>query len=101
LTGNETADRWAAHDVIAGVFGGGGAGAVAGLFLAVRGLDFEAGWGLLGGAVVGSLVGILLLTSSHRESKGFLTVTVFVMWILALASGAFLYFLYDAIQNFQ
>jgi hypothetical protein len=97
----EAAGRWTAHDVIAGVLGGGGAGAVAGLFLAVRGLDFDARWGLLGGAVVGSLVGILMLTSSHRESNGFLTVSVVVTWILALASGAFLFFLYDAIQNFQ
>jgi hypothetical protein len=93
--------RWTAHDVIAGVLGGGGAGAVAGLILAVRWLDLDARWGLLGGAVVGSLIGILALINSHRESKGFVTVSVVVMWILALASGAFLYFLYEAIQDFQ
>jgi hypothetical protein len=101
LTTNETRGRWTAHDIIAGVLGGGGAGAVAGLFVAVRGLDFDSRWGLLIGAVAGSIIGILMLMSSHRESKGFLTITVMVMWILALASGAFLYFLYDAIQGLQ
>jgi hypothetical protein len=93
--------RWTAHDVIAGVLGGGGAGAVAGLFLAVRWLDFDSRWGLLGGAVVGSVIGILALVNSHRESKGFVTLSVVVIWILALASGVFLYLLYDAILDFQ
>ncbi|MCI0424573.1 MAG: hypothetical protein L0Z49_06870 [Actinobacteria bacterium] len=98
---SRTQNRSMAHDVIAGILGGGGTGAVVGVLLAVRVLDADSRWGLFGGAAIGALIGILMLTSSHRESNRFLTPTLVVMWVLAVASGAFLYLLYDAIRNFS
>jgi hypothetical protein len=93
--------RWAIHDWIAGTLGGGGLGAIAGLFLAVRVFAFDAVWGMLGGLIVGAFIGVRLLVGSHRQSEGFLTPMVVAMWILAVCSGAFIYFLYEAIREFQ
>ncbi len=90
---------WRAHDYLVGILGGGGLGAILGVFLAARVVDSDLVIGA--GAVIGALVGILVMMQTRRNSEGFWTVTVIVMWIIAVASIAFLVLLYDAIRNFS
>ena len=88
---------WKVHDYLIGILGGGGLGAVLGVYAAARLVDSDLAIGV--GAVVGALVGILLMMQTRQNHRGFWTVTVVVMWILAIGSGLFLYFLYYAIRN--
>ena len=100
MTANQASPtRWRLHDYIVGVLGGGGVGTVVGVYVAARVIDNNMVIAI--GAVVGALLGILMVLQSRRNSTGFLTPTVVVMWILAVLSGAFLGLLYRAIVNFS
>ncbi len=90
---------WQVHDFLVGILGGGGLGAVVGVFVAARLVDNNLV--MAAGAVIGALIGILIMMQTRRNNEGFWTVTVVVMWIVAVASVAFLVFLYDAIRNFS
>lgn len=92
-------NSWRMHDYLVGILGGGGLGATIGVFLAARVVDSDLVIGAA--AVIGALVGILVMMQTRRNSEGFWTVTVIVMWIIAVASIAFLVLLYDAIRNFS
>ena len=85
---------------IVGVIGGGGLGAIAGLVIAARD-QLRRGWGLLVGAIIGSVAGVAMLLRSHTSSTKLVTPSVVVMWIVAVGSVAFLWLLYDAIRNFE
>lgn len=88
-----TSPLWLAHDLIVGLLTGTGVGTIAGLFISAR-LS-------LGGAIIGAIVAILLLTRSHQRHDRFLTTTVIVSWILLVLSVAFIALLIAAIANFN
>lgn len=90
---------WLVHDYLVGILGGGGLGAILGVFAAARLIDNNIV--IAAGAVIGALIGVLIMMRSRRNHEGFWTVTVIVMWIIAVASVAFLVLLYDAIRNFS
>jgi len=98
-TARVSSDTWRIHDLVVGILGGGGLGAVVGAFFVAR----VAGGAIamLVGVVIGAIIGVLMLMRSHAHSDGFWTPTVVVMWLVGLGSGAFLYLLYDAIKNFE
>ncbi len=90
---------WRLHDFLVGILAGGGLGAIVGVFLAARVFDSDLVIGAA--ALAGALVGVLVMMQTRRSHQGFWTVTVIVMWIIAVASIAFLALLYDAIRNFS
>jgi hypothetical protein len=94
-----TSPLWLAHDVIVGLLTGTAVGTIAGLFISARLSDSNLY--TLGGAIVGAIVAILLLTRSHQRHDRFLTTTVIVSWILLVLSVAFIALLIDAIANFN
>lgn len=99
-TKNETTSPvWLAHDLVVGLLTGTGVGTIAGLFIAARLSDSNLF--TLGGAIIGAIVGILLLVRSHRRHDRFLTTTVVVAWILLILSVAFIALLVNAIANFN
>lgn len=93
--------RWRLHDYLIGVLGGGGLGAVAGLFIAARLIDASVPVTLAVAAVVGAIVGVLMMMQTRRNNEGFWTVTTIFMWVVAVASIAFLVMFYDAVRNFN
>ena len=88
---------WRIHDYLIGTLGGGGLGAILGVYAATRLVDSS--WAIAVGAVVGALIGIALMAQTRRNHDGFWTVTVVVMWVIAVVSALFLYMLYDAVIN--
>jgi outer membrane lipoprotein SlyB len=90
---------WLTHDVIIGLLAGAGVGSIAGLFVAVRVSDNN--MFTLGGAVIGAILGILLLVRSHQRQGRFFTPAVFIMWFLLVASALFIAALASAIANFS
>ena len=94
-----TSPLWLAHDLIVGLLTGTGVGTIAGLFIAVRLSDSNLF--TLGGAIIGAIVGILLLFRSHQRHDRFLTTTVVVSWILLVLSASFIALLMSAIAAFN
>lgn len=94
-----TPSLWLAHDLVIGLLTGAGVGSIAGLFIAARVSDNNLF--VLGGAIVGAIVAILLLVRSHQRHDRFLTTAVVVSWILLILSVAFIALLVDAIANFN
>lgn len=92
---------WRLHDTLIGVLGGGGLGAVIGLYAAARVLDTSVPVTIGVAALIGAIVGVMMMLQTRRNSDGFWTTTTIVMWIIAVASIAFLVFFYDAVQNFS
>jgi ABC-type Fe3+-siderophore transport system permease subunit len=92
---------WRLHDYLIGIVGGGGLGAVAGLFIAARLIEGNVPVTMAVAAVVGAIVGVLLMMQTRRNHEGFWTVTTIFMWVVAVASIAFLVLLYDAVRNFN
>ena len=92
---------WRLHDYLIGIVGGGGLGAVAGLFIAARVIDISVPVAMAVAAVVGAIVGVLMMMQTRRNSEGFWTVTTIFMWVVAVASVAFLVLFYDAVRNFN
>jgi xanthine/uracil permease len=90
---------WFVHDVIVGLLAGTGVGSIAGLFVAARASDNNLF--TLGGAIVGAILGILLLVRSHQRHDRFFTPAVFVMWFLLVGSALFIAALISAIANFN
>lgn len=90
---------WRIHDYLVGILGGGGLGAVLGVFVAARVVDNNLV--IAAGALVGALIGVMIMMQTRRNSDKFWTVSVIVMWIVAVGSAAFLILLYDAIRNFS
>jgi hypothetical protein len=90
---------WLVHDVIIGLLAGTGVGSIAGLFVAARVSDNNLF--TLGGAIIGAILGILLLVRSHQRQGRFFTPAVFTMWFLLVASTLFIAALISAIANFN
>jgi hypothetical protein len=90
---------WLVHDVILGLLAGTGVGSIAGLFVAANVSDNNLV--TLGGALIGAILGILLLVRSHQRHGRFFTPAVFVMWFLLVASALFIAALISAIANFN
>lgn len=90
---------WRIHDYLVGILGGGGLGAVLGVFLAGRVLPDGVSTPLVLAvtAVLGALPGIALMRETRKSHDGFWTVTTVVMWVVAIASAVFLTLLYKAI----
>lgn len=88
-----------AHDLVVGLLAGTGVGSIAGLFISAR--VAENNLFVLGGAIVGAIVAILLLVRSHQRHSRFLTATVVVAWGLLILSVAFIALLVNAIANFN
>lgn len=90
---------WLAHDLVIGLLTGTGVGSIAGLFISAR--IAENNLFVLGGAIIGAIVTILLLVQSHQRHDRFLTATVVVAWLLLILSVAFIALLVSAIANFN
>jgi hypothetical protein len=90
---------WLIHDVILGLLAGTGVGSIAGLSVAARISDNNLF--TLGGAIIGAILGILLLVRSHQRHGRFFTPAVFVMWFLLAAAALFIAALISAIANFN
>lgn len=90
---------WRIHDYLVGILGGGGLGAVLGVYVAARLVDNNLV--IAAGALAGALIGVMVMRQTRRNSDKFWTVSVIVMWIVAVGSAAFLILLYDAIRNFS
>ncbi|MEX0796850.1 MAG: hypothetical protein WEB67_06230 [Acidimicrobiia bacterium] len=94
-----TPSLWLAHDLVVGLLTGTGVGSIVGLFIAARVSDNNLF--VLGGAIIGAIVAILLLIRSHQRHDRFLTTAVVVSWILLILSVAFIALLVNAIANFN
>ncbi|HEX6946596.1 MAG TPA: hypothetical protein VF246_04525 [Acidimicrobiia bacterium] len=94
---------WKFHDYLVGILGGGGVGASLGVFVAARLLEdtMEPPLVIAIGAIVGAVIGILLMRQTRENHEGFWTVTTVVMWIVAVASAVFLILLYRALLDFN
>jgi hypothetical protein len=92
-------NRWLLHDVIVGILGGGGTGAVVGLFVAVRVSDNNLI--TLIAAVVGAILATYATVRSHQSKPGLINITVGVVWFLLAASGVFIAALAGAIASFN
>jgi F0F1-type ATP synthase assembly protein I len=90
---------WLVHDMIIGLLAGTGVGSIAGLFVAARISDNNLF--TLAGAIIGAILGILVLVRSHQRHDRFFTPVVFVMWFLLVASALFIAALISAIANFN
>ena len=90
---------WRIHDYLVGILGGGGGGALLGVFLAGRVLPDGVSTPLVLSvtAVLGALLGIALMRETRKSHDGFWTVTTVLIVVVAIASAVFLTLLYEAI----
>jgi hypothetical protein len=98
-TETRSGSRFLIHDIVIGLLAGAGVGTIVGLLIAVRVSDNNII--TLVGALVGAATGIYMLMWSHRRNEGFITATVVITWILLVASAAWLILLAYAIATFE
>jgi hypothetical protein len=92
------APRWLIHDLIIGSLSGIGVGSLVGLFISARWVDNNLV--VLAGALVGAVVGVVVLLRSHQRHDRFVTTSVVLAWLLLVASGALIAALTSAIAKF-
>ncbi len=92
-------NRWVIHDIVIGLLAGAGVGSIVGVIIAVRVSDNSII--TLIGAILGAFVGLYALMRTHRSGERFLTATVVIVWILLVLSAGFIALLVNAIVNFE
>lgn len=89
---------WVVHDVLIGVLAGSGVGSLVGAFVSTRWL--ESGLIVVALTILGAILGVLALQSSHRHNDHFITAAVIAAWVALAVSGIVLITLALAIATF-